>query len=450
MKADISIHPVLRSYLSRIGAMEKNFRNHVIEEEDLSAYMGGRRVVAEIEIKPDGTVTCDDDRYAPTADEQKAIKVEISAAPFPKSINARKDQLPPQLVGVDPRHYFVFRDQHNADEIAFIQWRRDDPKRDLPFSFWSDGEWRMMVPDHLMPLWGLEKLKSAATIFLHEGAKGARDVQAMVDEDGAALAAHPWHDDLKDAAHLGWPGGAANPHRVDFSPIKRLAPHIRVIMVADNDQPGVDAVTKISSILRRSLVAIRFDDKFPAGFDLADPWPQRDDWWKNGHYIGPTFDECLTSATWATQTFKTIKTGKPGRPSHGIRKEFAAEWCWMAEPLFVYRERTDKLLNEKAFNHAVRPFSDIDDTARLLVKSLSSKVDGIIYDPGKPKGTTIVDGMRVVNTYRPPTIKAVKGSPKPFLKESRRRLNPRSTGAPSTAGSTPMVWELSGGGPTPS
>lgn len=93
--------------------------------------------------------------------------------------------------------------------------------------------WRMMEPDGLLPLWGLERLREAYVVFIHEGAKGARDVQAIIDEGGEALAKHPWAADLKRGVHIGWPGGAPNPHRVDWSPIKKLAPHIKVILVTD-------------------------------------------------------------------------------------------------------------------------------------------------------------------------------------------------------------------------
>lgn len=190
--------PDLRGYLSRIGARKKNFRRHVIEDEDPSAYMGGRREIARITIESDGTIVCDTKEYAPTAEEQRAIYEEIAKAPFPKSVKARIGSLPPQLMGINPKDYFLFCDQCERDHITFIQWRKNDPKRDLPLSFWNDGEWREMEPDGLLPLWGLEQLNSFHTFLLHEGAKGARDVKAMVDEGGPTLAAHPW------AAQIEW------------------------------------------------------------------------------------------------------------------------------------------------------------------------------------------------------------------------------------------------------
>jgi Family of unknown function (DUF5906) len=408
----VGSHPVLRAYLSHIGAAEKNFRKHVIEAEDSSAYIGGRRLVAEIKIEPDGTIKCDE-QYAPTADEQKAIKAEIAATPFPNSINARKGSLPPQLAGIDPNHYCVFIDQHKNDEVKFIQWRRDGDKPDLPLSFWSDGIWRLMEPDGPLPLYGLDRLKDAAVVFLHEGAKGARTVQALVDDGGEALAAHPWAADLKEACHIGWPGGVERPHQVDWGPIKKLAPYIRIVVVADNDQVGIDAVTKISSILQRRMTAIIFDDRFPAGFDLADPWPKRLDWWLNERYIGPTFDECSTPATWATET---VHTGEKGRPAFRVRKHFVADWLAVKEPpVFVHRNQTNKLLSDAMFNRAVRPFSDVDDTARLLLKHLSSQCDGVAYMPGRTAGVIIVDGQQLVNCYQPPSIKATKGDPTPFV-----------------------------------
>ena len=108
MALSVGSHPTLMAYLRRVGATERNFRKHVIVVADEYAYMGGKREIATIKIEEDGTVDCNIKDYEPTADEQKAIKAEVGAAPFPKSINARKTMVPPQLMGVDPKDYFLF------------------------------------------------------------------------------------------------------------------------------------------------------------------------------------------------------------------------------------------------------------------------------------------------------------------------------------------------------
>lgn len=381
-ESPILLGPAIRHYIDRIGARAKSFRHYVVEVPDGSAYMGGHRKIADIYVADDGVVSCDKPEYLPTADEQEAIKAEVARRPFPHSIHARKGSLPDRLKGVDPRDYFVFCDDVDPDKIIFIQWRVYSPdKADLPFSFWNDGQWRMAEPEGKLPIWGLDQIGKFNTYIIHEGAKGARDVRAMVEEDGDELAARPWRDHLIGAAHLGWPGGAPNADRVDWSPFKRLPANARIIIVADNDAIGKDAVAHISRTLGRSFSALMFDDRFAEGFDMADPWPERQEWSKGEKYVGPSFDDCLKSATWATKI--NPPTGKRGRPSISIRADFAKEWWWTPKGIFVHRDHPDRLLNEEGFNRHVRPFSDTADTAKYLKTVGSSETDEIIYDPGR-------------------------------------------------------------------
>jgi hypothetical protein len=402
-----SPRPSLRAYLTRVGAVEKNFQRYVIEEDDAGAYTR-KRVLATVLIK-NGTVKCDKEKYAPTEDERKLIEAEVLANPFPTCIPATEAKLRKRMEGIDPSHYCVFRGQWKKSEILFVQLRIDGEKPDLPLTHWSDGEWRFMEPDGPLPLFGLEQIDANHTVFVHEGAKAARDVRTMLNKKSA----HPWAEYLKDGAHLGWAGGAEHADRVDWSPLKKLPPHRPVIVVCDNDQVGMDALTKISSILRRAMLAIIFDDRFPTGFDLADLWPMHNGWWPKGNYRGPTFDECLSPATWATEI---VRADRKGRPTYKIRKQFAAEWVWVEDPaVFVHRHQTNRLRTDAVFNRTVRPFSDAEDTARLLVRHLSSKCDGIAYDPGQRIGVVNIDGKRLINCYRASAIVASKGDPAPFL-----------------------------------
>src|SRR5262249_37199912 len=134
--------PALRAYVTRVGAKQRNFKRYVVEETTDNHY---KRVVATIKIT-DGKINCDNAEYAPTDDEVAAIEAELTKVTFPKSIPALKNNRPSQLAGVDPKHYYVFHDL-TGEKIIFIQWRKDGEKPDLPFSFWDDGEWRMMEPD---------------------------------------------------------------------------------------------------------------------------------------------------------------------------------------------------------------------------------------------------------------------------------------------------------------
>jgi hypothetical protein len=350
------------------------------------------------------------EEHAPTEDEKSEIEAEIARAGFPTSINADKNTPLPDEVAADPANRFVFFDQ-TGSKILFIQHRQNGEKPDYPWSFWSDGKWRKMEPDGLLPLYGLDKLKNTTMdVMVHEGAKGARDVQAMTEAQGN----HPWLTDLKNYVHIGWPGGAYRARQVDWEPIKRLAPRVRVVIVCDRDVRGEDAAKTISSILRRSMMMVMFDDNFPLTFDLADDWPVRKEWWRNEHYCGPRLDDCLFPATWATEMERIFGSDKP---VFRVRDDFAAEWVWTAEPnVFINRRQVDRLWSYSVFNTLIKAFSDVDDTARLLTKRPTAKCDLLAYRPGQTSGIIHDGGTRLINTYRPSKIKAVKGNAIPFLR----------------------------------
>ncbi len=267
-------------------------------------------------------------------------------------------------------------------------------------------------------------------MFLHEGAKAARSMAHLIarntSETKAAYDAHPWNMALSYAAHVGWIGGADNAYRTDWQPLLRLAKSRTIYAVADNDAKGKNAVSHISRRLRRKMTAILFDDDFPGGFDLADEWPMHKKWWAErdkaqageGHmlrYIGPSLHDLSHPATWATEP---VFTGKSGRPAFTIRDDFASEWLVSQDPHLFAHTQSNHLLAPEVFNRTVAPFSDVDDTARLLVKNLSVHADGITYQPALPKdlGRLItVDGKKLINTYRAPTIRPLTGHPGPFL-----------------------------------
>jgi hypothetical protein len=197
--------------------------------------------------------------------------------------------------------------------VVMIQQRVDPENGEgkyRPWSYWSDDQWRRMEPDGPLPLWGMEHLGDNTTVFLHEGAKAARAVHRLVnprsEEEERALAAHPWGRELQGAAHLGWIGGAPNPSRTDWS-VLAAAGVTRAYIVADNDALGVAAVPKISKLLSPypiTVHAVRFDEKFTLGFDLADPFPKalyRKRLDGKSVYSGPSFRDSTRPVTWATR-----------------------------------------------------------------------------------------------------------------------------------------------------
>jgi hypothetical protein len=343
---------------------------------------------------------------------------------FPTSIaatNAQVKELRLRLGAALNKDFFVLLDA-GSDAAIMCQHRIEDDngKRYTPWTLFSDGQWYNMEPDGLLPLWRPAKKRHVRNM-IHEGAKAASFVDWLChsddDEAKAATAKHPWVAELKSYDHYGWIGGAPNPHRTDWVKL----PAGDIVLALDNDQIGTDAASAISRTLKqRRLGAILFDDKFPKGFDLAKPWPRVEKWWKGERYVGPSLDQMLKPATWATDVLPN-PTGK-GRPIIKIRPTFVEEWLVSIEPgVFVHRWYCDRYLSAEQFNALVRPFSDAHDTSRLMTRIFSSQVDSLTYQPFKRRpGRHIaevetIEGRRLVNTYRPPDIESMRGDPGPWL-----------------------------------
>lgn len=322
--------PTLVAYVQRVGAEFKSFRRAVIEEHAGGEY---HRDTATIRVDAEGTVTWIGNVEGPSEAEVKAIQKEVSTAGWPVPAKASKHSLPNALMKEPSESIFQFLTL-DGEHVTFIQHRFEPegkPKVCTPWSFWSDGEWRQMEPDGPLPLFGLEQLKDYQDVFIHEGPKAAREVRRMVAQETRAARdafnAHPWSKDLIYNGHLGWAGGAPNPHRTDWS-VLRKAGVKNIIVVADNDQPGQEAVKKISRMTLLPMAAVMFDNRFKTGFDLADPWPDEHsdppqaDWWrtfekKKRKYIGPTFTKCAFPRLGLLERRKPKKQAGP-RPFCGM------------------------------------------------------------------------------------------------------------------------------------
>jgi hypothetical protein len=170
-------------------------------------------------------------------------------------------------------------------------------------------------------------------------------------------------------------------------------------------------VVKISQAVRRAMSSVQFDNRWPAKFDLADEWPQRSDWWAGEKYIGPKLQDIMFPATWATKIYAT-----QGRPGCKITDPFRTDWMCVTKPaVFVNKRHVEKIYSDLQFNRRVRPFSDVDDTARLFLKIESAKCDCLIYDPSKLSGVANENGIKKFNVFRPSLIKPKASDPKPFL-----------------------------------
>ena len=426
--SDLSDLPAVRAYLARIGAEVRSMRAAAVRER-VGRYLRDR---AGIRLAPDGNVAVapaegeNAANFEPTEAERHAIRIEATGASWAELnlVNTIRNA-PPELRDSVKDDVFEFRDPDG--NIIMLQVRQQNAKGKayIPWTFWTDNKWRKMEPDGPLPLWGLDQLKDHAVVFIHEGAKAARAMRRLVEDESpqgkAALAAHPWGAEMEHCAHLGWIGGAPNPHRTDWSPLAKSGV-TKAYIVADNDQQGVDAVPKIAKQLRRAPItieAVRFDARFKSGFDLADPFPEA--MFKKGRYTGPAFGDCAEPATLATQVKPAPPPsgrGRPPAPKVSWRSEFINQWIMAivgGKTMFVARHNPVRLWSEDEFNTLSRPFSDVPRLSDLFkLEGLSARVEALAFEPGEASRVLNLNGARSVNLYTPPRIRATPGDVAPF------------------------------------
>lgn len=148
-------------------------------------------------------------------------------------------------------------------------------------------------------------------------------------------------------------------------------------------------------------------------------------------YVGPLLSDLMKPATWATTPLPRA-ANQEGRRQRGqagfqIVPAFAKQFVYIGK-LGAFADRADPrtLYDEKPFNNAMRHFSDVIDTAALMHKMLSVKVDGVGYDPASPNGVYTSKGKRLFNIHIGSGIKAAKGDPRPFLRYLRQVIPNRS------------------------
>ena len=400
--------PVLCAYIERVGAEELNFKRYMVKEYH-GTYYAERAI---IRIDKDGNITCNNKDYAPTKEEAEAIKAALVTEKFPHSILARNiDALRPLVTGASTLYEFHSRKESG---IIMVQERRilqDGTKIYPPWTYWSDGAWRCMEPDGALPFWKPHppaKLKKPR-IMIHEGAKAAEFITRNLQD---AEWKHPWREELEKYEHWGMIGGAMAPHRTDYDELRREKP-VEVIYVCDNDHPGKSVLQEVSRMYGGSLKGIMFDDKWPMSWDLADEMPKKL-FNKVGTYKGPTLGDITQPATRATEKLPNPE-GK-GAPVTIIRRAFREEWFHCVTPeVFIHRDRPNRILSATEFNNLVSPYSDVDDTARLLKKDASMKSGILKYSPAEPAGIYGGKSGRYINTHVPSSVRPMKGDPAMFL-----------------------------------
>jgi hypothetical protein len=396
--------PNVMGYLNRINAEPRGMRTAIVREEAGHGYWHDK---ATIRIDKDGQVYAPE-MYMPEDSEVPGIIADCRNYTWPEAQSTALQFRPPNY---HKGTWFEFRNI-KGDEVVMYQQRledRDGGRHYVPWTFWSDNKWRMAEPDGPLPLFGLEQLSEYSTVFIHEGAKAAEAMQHVGPD-------HPWYDELAGAAHVGWIGGAVNVHRTDWGPLQGAR---NVYIVADNDDPGWNAVPKISKRLHEEarVIAVEFGYAFPGGFDLADEFPESL-YTKTSDgrsiYAGPQFSACCYPACWATK--KVPNPVNPNRTLYDIRPGFMQQYQYCYEAgVFISPDAPQHLISTQDFDRWVGGYSDVLTTGNLMKKKHEKLIVKLAYEPGKPPFEKDRDGNRFVNRWRPPSVKPVDGDPTPFL-----------------------------------
>ncbi len=411
----------LLDYYRRIGAEVLNFRRAMVKEYKGQYYV--ERVL--IKVEEDGELKVNRKDYEPTKEEAAAIKAELKECDFPRHVHATEAAAKAFIAAAakanakDGEEYFLLRSRSSA-KITMIQerhYKEDGTKIFIPHTLWSDNKWRSMECSGKLPFWKPREKSGKHKLMVHEGGKPARYIDWLCNDPSpeAKLARehHPWTEELAGYEHWGMIGGALAAQRSDYKEI-RTEQFQEIVYVGDNDWPGRKAIKDFSANYGGSMKAINFDDRFKESFDLADPLPE--DLFKiiivndeeRRYWIGPPLHRFLIGATTATEIVPN-PSGK-GRSVAVLRDIFAQEWHHTVSPeVFIHRSWPNRLMNAAEFNSYVRPFSDVDDVARLLRADFPNKSRIMHYLPGAPAGRYGTNHLgQFFNTYCEPPIKPIK------------------------------------------
>jgi len=413
----------MRPYIERIGAVQVGDRKWQVVSDD-GKYPDEK---AFIFLQKDGSIHCKKEAYRPTNEEAQLIKANYASMDFDEAILTNISQVRKLIAqeNIDPEKLFVFytrRPSVSKDNVVMCQQRVDfenGNKSYLPWTFFkgtkSDphGGWKRKEGDGKLPFFKPEKERSKF-IMVHEGAKAARFAENLcVSNDPYFVElrkTHPYAESLLKYEHWGIIGGAMAPQRADFQELID-ANAAEVVYFCDNDDTGRAALKIVSREYGQKMKAIKVEqDLFPVSWDIADEIPRRKEFWTSeGTYKGPSIEDMMVPATYAT---KMVQEGKKMVPA--LRRTFAEEWIHCLKPdIYCHVDAPWIHYSEEAFNDKVYPFSDTKKTSDLLKKFDEFKADGLTYDPAKkvgiilpPKGSR--SNIRLLNMHAPSSIVAKK------------------------------------------
>ena len=399
----------VQRYLGRVGGVPKSITGAVVE----SLVDGYPVITARLRFAADGEATTTEG-FEPTDAEQAAIKAAMVGVLLPTQCESLSSSRPPALRDCAEEDVWCFRTVEGGVTGWQVRWEKEGVRGFTFWTYYTDGKWRPLEPDEGLPIWGLEQLNDFKVVFLHEGAKAARAMRAVGPE-------HPWYDDLKYAAHLGWIGGATNPGRTNWGPLAR-ADVERVVVVADNDKVGNVAVVRVSRELPGKYVyKLQFTSEFPEGFDLGDTFPEKMfarrniKILENGElvdkkvYVGAPLAHHLLPITWVTEQDGVSTTGKP---KYKLNKAAVGMWPYLRDiSRFCYIDNPTKLFSAEDLNWALKGFSHMPNCAPLLAADSSLMVHELGYKPQRNVDKIYLsnDGKMLVNTYKPSAVRPMEG-----------------------------------------
>src|SRR5262249_59980243 len=95
------------------------------------------------------------------------------------------------------------------------------------------------------------------------------------------------------------------------------------------------------------------------------------------------------------------------------------EWWYTVKPAkFINQNHIWRSYDAEEYNAAIAAFTGVPNVAAELRKYLSAKTETVTYDPGRESGRITVDGVQVINLFRPTDIPPVKVTPECFSTSS--------------------------------
>ena len=415
----------LRNYINSIGAEQLSFKRYLIKEYTNKHYYIEKYYIS---ITDEGEIICPDE-YKPSEAVANLIKTEIEAklksGQWPVVIPFGENQLREFLreLGDNCKPYrfyirgsklarFSAKRNSSADEDMIMLQVREDyengNKAYKPWSYFSDGRWRQMECDEKLPFFKPKTKTIAAKIMLHEGAKAALAAQEIADAFREGKSQHPWAKDLAEFEHWGAIGGALAIHRGDYAELTDEKPS-NVVYMCDNDELGQRSLSAVSQCYGKKMDVIKFDERWKYSWDIADDMPES--FFDANKYIGPSLKSLMHPATWATKEVSR----RGSKVTYDLTDAFMATWVFCVSPkLFINIDKPSYYHNEDQFNDRVKHLSDVKKTSELLINKFSTKVDCLMYDPGKNPGiyntgTNQKDSLIKFNMHVAPTIPSKTG-----------------------------------------